>query len=165
MVSRFSRQRPLAVIAVALAGVALALARASAAAGAVVGVAAVLVLVLGGRAVAAEFAHGRVRVSAALPGGRPVERSLAASSAVRVETLADARRRGAERRARAYRERAGSDLPGWLRPSDQPGANDHLRRLVLEGGGGEPFAVTAWLPEEDLEAARVEVETWLRGGG
>lgn len=164
VVSRFSRRRPLAVLAIALAALAALAARASPVAAGALVAAAVLVVLVGGRAVRAVFAAGRVRVTAPVPLRPPAERSLAAFSAARVETLAEARRRAAERRAQSYRARAGSDLPSWLRPADQPGANDHLRRVVLEGAGGEPLAVTAWLADDDLEGVRREVEALVRGG-
>jgi hypothetical protein len=157
VVSRFSRPRPLAVLAVALAGGALLAARAAPLAAGALAAAVLLLVTVGGRAMRAVFARGRVRVSPAVPLRRPAERPLGAFSAVRVETLAESRRRTAERHAAAYRARAGSDLPGWLRPSDQPGSNDHLRRLVLEVPGGEPLPVTVWLAEDDLEPARAEV--------
>jgi hypothetical protein len=119
------------------------------------------VVVVGGRAVRVDFVRGRVRVSAPVPLGAAAERPLSEFSAARVETLAEARRRKAERHARAYRARAGSDLPSWLRPADQPGANDHLRRLVLDRPGEEPLPVTAWLAEDDLDAVRAEVAALL----
>jgi hypothetical protein len=161
VVSRFSRPRPIAVLAVALAGPAVLAGRTAPRVAAALAGAAVLVVVLGGRATRAVFARGRVRVSAPLPLGRPAERPLGAFSAVRVETLAEARRRKAERHARAYRARAGGDLPSWLRPADQPGSNDHLRRVVLEEPGAEPLAVTTWLADDDLEPLRAEVEGLL----
>jgi hypothetical protein len=163
IVSRFSRPRALAVLAGALVALALLAVRPLPATAAALAGLAFLVVVVGGRAVRAAFVRGRVHVSAPVPFGRVAERPLAGYSAVKVETLAEERRRKAERQARAYRARAGSDLPSWLRPADQPGANDHLRRLVLEGPGAEPLAVTAWLAEDDLEAARVEVEAVLAG--
>ena len=98
-----------------------------------------------------------------MPLGRPTDRALGEFSGVRIETLAEARRRKAERHARAYRDRAGSDMPSWLIPSEAPGANDHLRRLVLDPRGGEPVPVTAWLAEDDLEPARVAVAALLGG--
>jgi hypothetical protein len=153
LVTRFSRPRALAIVAGAVGILAVLSARAAPGVAAALGIAATLVAVVGGRVVRAVFAGGRVRVRAA-PFGRAEERSLSRFTAVRIETLADARRRKAERHALAYRTRAGSDLPSWLRPADQPGANDYLRRLVLEAPGEEPFAVTAWLAEDALEPAR-----------
>lgn len=162
LVSRFSRPRALAVLAAAAGGLALLAARAALPAAAVgLAAAALLVALVGGRATRAVFGGGRVRVSAPVPFGRGAARPLAGFDAVRVETLADARRRKAEARARAYRARAGNDLPGWLRPADQPGSHDHLRRLVLDAPGEEPLAVTAWLADDDLEPARAEVAALL----
>jgi len=46
-------------------------------------------------------------------------------------------------------------------PSDAPGADDQLRRLVLEPHRGEPLAVTAWLAEDDLEPARAVLAGFL----
>jgi hypothetical protein len=163
VVSRFARLQPLGVLAAALCGGALLAGRAVPVAAAGLVAAAVLVLALGGRAVRAVIARGRVRVSAPVPLGRAAERPLAAFSSARVETLADARRRKAERHARVYREHAGADLPSWLRPADQPGSNDQLRRIVLEAPGGEPLAVTAWLTDDDLEPVRAEVQALLGG--
>jgi hypothetical protein len=163
LVSRFSRPRALAILAGALVVAALLCERPLPALAAFLGVLALLVAVLGGRAVRAAFARGRVQVSPPVPLGRGADRPLGDFSGVRVETLAEARRRKAERRARAYRDRAGADLPSWLVPSDVPGANDQLRRLVLEPRGGEPLAVTAWLAEDDLEPARAAVADLLGG--
>jgi hypothetical protein len=163
LVSRFSRPRALAILTGALAAVALLAARALPGVAFAFAVLALLVAVLGGRAVRAAFARGRVRVSAAVPLGRGADRPLAEFSRVRVETLAEARRRKAERQAHSYRARAGSELPSWLVPADAPGANDHLRRLVLDGAAGEPLAVTAWLAEDDLEPARAAVASVLGG--
>jgi hypothetical protein len=160
--SRFARPRALLVLAGALGVAALASRRAVPAAAVALGVLAILVVSLGGRAVQAAFARGRVRVSPAVPLGRAADRPLSEFTAVRVETLADARRRKAERRARAY-SGSGAELPSWLIPADAPGANDHLRRLVLEPRGGEPLAVTAWLAEDDLEPARAAVAALLGG--
>jgi hypothetical protein len=163
LVSRFARPRALGVLVAALAGGALVAGRGAPLLAAALILLAVLLAAAGGSARRAVFARGRVRVTAGLPPGRPAERPLTAFSSVAVETLADARRRKAERHAAAYRARAGSDLPSWLRPADQPGSNDHLRRIVLEGAPGqEPLAVTAWLAEDDLEPARAEVALLLR---
>jgi hypothetical protein len=50
-----------------------------------------------------------------------------------------------------------------MSPPVAPGANDHLRRVVLVGPRGEePLAVTAWLADEDLEPLRAELEAFLR---
>lgn len=162
LVSRFSRPRAHAVLAGALGGGALLASRALPAVALALAVLAVIVAAAGVRVFRAAFRRGHVQVSAAFPLRPPTERPLAGFSGVRVETLADARRRKAERQARAYRERTGSDLPAWLRPADQPGANDHLRRLVLEGPGAESLAVTVWLADEDdLEPARAAVAALL----
>lgn len=161
VVSRFSRPRAIAVLVGAFAALAVLSARALPAVAVALAAAAALVALVGGRAVRAAFGAGRVRVSAAVPLGRAVERPLHAFSGARVETLADARRRKAERRARAYRERAGGELPAWLRPADQPGSHDHLRRVVLDGPGDEPLAVTAWVADDDLEPARAAVAALL----
>jgi hypothetical protein len=162
LVSRFSRPRALAILAGALAVSAVA-AHALPDLAVALGMLALLVALLGGRAVRAAFGRGRVRVSPAVPLGRGVDRPLGEFSVVRVETLGEARHRKAERQARVYRARAGSDLPSWLVPADSPGANDYLRRLVLEPHGGEPLAVTAWLAEDDLEPARAAVQALLGG--
>jgi hypothetical protein len=162
VVSRFSRPRALAILAGVLAVAAL-LERELPAVAVALGALAFLVAVLGGRAVRAVVGRGRVRVSPAVPLGRGEDRSLGDFSGVRIQTLGEARRRKAERRARAYRDRAGADLPSWLVPPDEPGANDNLRRLVLDPRGGEPLAVTAWLAEDDLEPARAALAGILGG--
>lgn len=161
LVSRFARPRALGILAGALGAGALLAARPWPAAAVFLAVLAVLIVAFGGRTVRAELGRGRVRVSPALPLGRPAERSLAEFAGVRVETLADARRRKVELRAEDWRSRSGGELPAWLRPPDAPGANDHLRRLVLEPRAGQPLAVTAWLAEDDLEPARGEVRALL----
>jgi hypothetical protein len=161
VVSRFARPRPLVILVSALVVLALVSWRGLPVLAGALLLTAGLFVVTSGRATRVVFGHGRVRVSAPIPLRRGAERPLGGFSAVRVETLADARRRKAERAAAAYRARAGSDLPSWLRPSDQPGANDHLRRLVLEVPGDEPLAVTTWLAEDDLEPARAEVAALL----
>lgn len=160
LVSRFARPRALVILAGVLAAAALLTARATPVLAGALGVAAALVVGLGSRPVRAELGRDRVRVSPAVPLGRPAERFLADFAGVRVETLAEARRRRAERRAEAWRIRNGGELPAWLRPPDAPGANDALRRLVLEPRAGEPLAVTAWLAD-DLEPARGAVEALL----
>lgn len=165
LVSRFARPRALAILTGALAVWALVAARPLPGAAAGLGAVAVLVLILGGRTVRAELGRGRVRVSPAVPLGRPLERPLADFGGVRVETLAEARRRRVDRRADAWRARSGAELPFWLRPPDAPGTNDHLRRLVLEPRSGEPLAVTAWLAEDDLEPARGAVRSVLDAHG
>ncbi|HEX9053154.1 MAG TPA: hypothetical protein VF841_21680, partial [Anaeromyxobacter sp.] len=90
------------------------------------------------------------------------ERALAEFAGAAVETVADARRRRADRQARRFAERTGSEMPAWLRAPDAPGTHDHLRRLLLVARRGEDLPVTAWLRDEDLEAARAEVEALLR---
>lgn len=128
------------------------------------GVAALLVLLLGGRPVRARFERGRVSVRHPLPLRTTDERPLSEFSAVRVESVADARRRKAAQLAHGYRARSGgAELPSWMSPPVAPGANDHLRRVVLVGPRGEePLAVTAWLADEDLEPLRAELEAFLR---
>lgn len=162
LVSRLARPRVLAVLAVALLGPALAAARPLPALAAGLAAGAVLVVALGGRSVRARFERGRVAVRSAVPLQRVDERPLGEFSGARVETVAEARRRKAERHARAYRERSGVELPAWLRPPDAPGANDHLRRIVLVPRSGEPLAVTAWLADDDLEPLREELATLVR---
>lgn len=98
-----------------------------------------------------------------MPLRRAENRFLSEFAAARLETVGEARRRKAERLAREYLERSGGELPSWLRAPDVPGTNDHLRRLVLLPRRGEPLAVTAWLAEDDLEAARLAVESLLVG--
>ena len=161
LVSRFARPRALAVLTGALAAAALLAARPLPAAACALGAVAVLVVILGGRTVRAELGRGRVRVSPAVPLGRALVRPLADFAGVRVETLAEERRRRADRRAEVLRARSGAALPDWLRPPDAPGTNDHLRRLVLEPRTGEPLALTAWLAEDDLEPARSAVGALL----
>jgi hypothetical protein len=163
LVSRLGRPRAVAVLAVALALAALGTVRLAPAAAAALLSAATLVAVLGGRAVRARFERGRVRVRPAVPLRREDERPIGEFAAVRIETVGEARRRKADRLAGQYRARAGGEMPSWLlRPSDAPGANDHLRRLVLVAPSGDRLAVTAWLAEDDLEAARAEVDALLR---
>jgi hypothetical protein len=165
IVSRFARPRALAVLSGALAGAALLAAGPLPRAAAALGAAALLVLLLGGRAVRAAFAGGRVRITAPVPLARPVDCALSDFTGVRVETRGEARRRRAERHARALRDRSGGELPGWLRPPHAPGTDDHLRRLVLEQGSGEPVAVTAWLADDDLEPAREAAAALLGAWG
>jgi hypothetical protein len=162
LVSRLARAPAVAV----LAGVLLAAAAAARSVPVVatpLGLAGVLVLLVGGRAVRARFEQGRVSVRHPLPLRRADERVLARFTAARVESVAEARRRKAERLAHGFRERSGgAELPSWMRPPVAPGANDHLRRLVLVGRGEEPLAVTSWVSDEDLEAVRAEVQALLR---
>jgi hypothetical protein len=162
LVSRLARVPAVAV----LAGVLLAAAAAARSAPVVampLGLAGVLVLLVGGRAMRARFERGRVSVRHPLPLRRADERLLAQFSAARVESVAEARRRKAAHLAHGFRERSGgAELPPWMSPPVAPGANDHLRRLVLVGREEEPLAVTSWLADEDLEAVRAEVEALLR---
>jgi hypothetical protein len=161
LVSRLARAPAVGVLAGVLLAAAAAL-RASPPAAAALAVGAALVVLLGGRTMRTRFARGRVHVRRGLPFRRD-ERALAEFSAARVETIADFRRRKAERLARRYRERSGgAEMPSWLSPPHSPGSNDHLRRLVLVAPTGEAFEVTAWLGDEDLEAVRAEVEALLR---
>jgi hypothetical protein len=162
LVSRLARPRVLAVLTTALLGAALAARGPLPALAAGLAASAVLVAALGGRSVRARFERGRVAVAPAVPLQRRSERALREFSDARVETVAEARRRKADLRARAYRERSGVEIPTWLRPPDAPGANDHLRRIVLVPRSGEPLAVTAWLADEDLEPVRAELATLVR---
>jgi hypothetical protein len=162
--SRFARPRALLILAGALVAGALLAGRALPVAAVALGAAAAAVLLLGGPPVRATFGRGRVRVSPPFPLGRVVDRPLAEFSVVRVETRAEARSRRAEARAGAYRRSSGGELPSWLRPPDAPGANDQLRRLVLETPAGASLAVTAWLADGDLEGARGEIAALLSGG-
>jgi hypothetical protein len=161
LVSRLARPRVLAVLAGVLALAALAAGRSVPLLAAAFAAAAALVALLGGRAVRARFERDRVRVRPAVPFAGEADRALAEFSAARVETLAEARRRRAERRSEEWRRRSGAPPPDWLRAPDSPGRNDHLRRIVLVGPPGEPLAVTAWLAEDELEGARVEIEAML----
>lgn len=167
LVSRLARPRALVVLAVALAGAALA-ARSVPAAAVALGALAALVVVFGGRTVRAALGRGRVRVSGGAPLARVADRPLADFVGARVETLGEARRRKAERRARDFLAHSGgAALPSWLHAPEAPGTNDHLRRLVLEPRAAEPprdpLPLTAWLAEDELEPARREVEERLRG--
>jgi hypothetical protein len=162
LVSRLARTRVLAVVAAALALCAAAAARWAPAAGAALVLGGVLVAALGSRPLRARFERGRVRVRSGAPFGREREHPLAEFAGARVETVGEVRRRKTERLARQYRARSGADMPDWLRRPEAPGTNDHLRRLVLVPHAGEPLAVTAWLAEDDLDAARTEVEALLR---
>ncbi len=161
LASRLARPRVLAVIGVVLAAIAAALARAAPGAALAAGAAAALVAILGGRRVRARFERGRVSVHQAVPFRRADDRALAEFTGARVETVAEARRRRRERLARDYRARSGAEMPAWLRAPDAPGANDHLRRIVLVARDGDPLPVTAWLAEDDLEPARRDVEELL----
>jgi hypothetical protein len=164
LVSRLARPHVLVVLAGVLLAAAAGALRLSRPLAAALAAAAVLLAVLGGRAVRARFARGRVTVRPASPLEPRVERSLEEFAATRVETLGEARRRRADERARSYRARSGAELPDWLRTPVTPGSNDQLRRLVLVGRGGEPLPVTAWLAEDDLDAARAVVDALLHGG-
>ncbi len=161
IVSRLARPLGLAVLAGALTAGAIAAVRAAPVLAGALAVAAVLLTVHGGRTVRARFERGRVSVRHPLPLRRD-DRALAEFGAAAVETVGDARRRRAERLARGFAERAGSEMPAWLRPPDAPGAHDHLRRVVLVARRGEDLAVTAWLRDGDLEPVRAEVEAMLR---
>ena len=164
VVSRLARPRVLFVLAAALGGLAVALVRPAPAAALGTAVAAALIVLLGGRTVQARLERGRVSVRHAVPFRRREDHAIAAFVGARVETFAEARRHRAERLARAYRTRSGTDMPAWLRRPDAPGANDHLRRIVLVSREGEPLAVTAWLADDDLEPARLALEE-LSGPG
>jgi hypothetical protein len=161
VVSRLARPHALAVLALAFLGGAAAAAGRSSVLATGLALAGVLVAVLGGRAVRARFERGRVWVRDAVP-LRGRERALSEFAAAAVETVGDARRRRAERLARGFAERSGTELPPWLRPPDAPGTHDHLRRVVLVARAGEDLAVTAWLGEEDVEGVRAEIEALLR---
>jgi hypothetical protein len=162
LVSRLARPRVLAVLAGVLSLVALVALRTGAPRGAAaLAVAAAALVVLGGRSVRATFARGRVSVRGAFP-LRRAERALSEFVRVGVETVGEARARRAAHLAGGYRARSGAELPVWLRAPVGPGANDHLRRLVLIARAGEPLPLTAWVaPEDDLEAARRAVEDLL----
>ncbi len=162
LVSRLARPRVLAVLGGTLGVLALAAVWFAPRAAAALAAAGVLVTVLGRRAVRARFERDRVRVRSAVPFEREADRFLGEFARARVETIADARRRKAERLARQYQVRSGGDLPAWLRRPDAPGTNDHLRRIVLVPGEGEPLAVTAWLEEDDLAPALADIEALLR---
>jgi hypothetical protein len=160
LVSRLARAPAVGVLACALLAAAAA-ARASPAVAAPLALAAALVVLLGGRTVRARFARGRVLVRHVLPFRRD-DRPLAEFVDARVETIADARHRKAERLARRFRERSGgAEMPPWLSPPLSPGANDHLRRVVLVAAAGERLEVTAWLAE-DVEAVRAEIRGLLQ---
>ena len=154
----------LAVVAGFLAVLAAVASRPAPALALSLGLAAALVVTLGRLAVRARFEGGRVTVREAVPFRRALERRLAEIEAARVETFADARRRRAELRLRAWEERSGTPAPSWLRAPDAPGTNDGLRRVVLVARGGDVLPVTAWLAEDDLEPARREVESLLPSG-
>lgn len=164
LVSRLARPRVLVVLAAALGGLAAALVRPAPEVALALAVAAALVALLGGRTVRACLERGRVSVRPAVPFRRREDHALAAFAGARIETFAEARRRRSDRLARAYRARSGVDMPAWLRPPDAPGANDHLRRVVLVAREGEPLPVTAWLADDDLEPARLALEE-LSGRG
>jgi len=160
LVSRLARAPAVAVLAGALL-VAAAAARAATAVAAPLAVGAALVVLAGGRTVRARFARGRVVVRHPLPFRRD-DRRLVEFVAARVETIADARHEKARRLAHRFRERSGgAEMPSWLSPPRAPGANDHLRRVVLVSASGERVEVTAWVAD-DLEPVRAEVEGLLR---
>jgi hypothetical protein len=164
IVSRLARPRVLAVLAVAFGGLALALAGSAPYAAAVLAVAAALLVLLGGRAMRATFARGRVRIHPAAPFLRSGDRALDVFVRASVETVGDERARRADRLAERYRSRSGAEFPGWLRSPVTPGVNDHLRRIVLIARDGERVAVTAWLaPDDELDPLRTELEALLRG--
>jgi hypothetical protein len=160
--SRLARPRVLAVLAVALALGAAGAARFLPAVAGALALAGALVAILGSRAVRARFERDRVRVRSAVPFRRARERRLAEFFGARVETVGEVRRRKAERLADQYRARSGGEMPDWLRRPHTPGANDHLRRIVLVARAGDPLPVTAWLAEDELEAARAEIDSMLR---
>jgi len=161
LVSRLARPPALAVLSGVLLGGALASARPAPALAAALAGAALLLVLLGGRSLRARLERGRVSVRHAVPFRRD-DRALAEFAGAAVETVGDARRRKAERLARGFAERSGSEMPAWLRPPDAPGTHDHLRRVVLVARRGEDLPVTAWLRDEDLEPVRAEVEAMLR---
>lgn len=161
MTSRLARPRVLVVLAGVLAALAAATSGAAPAAALPLAAAAALVVFLGGRPVRARFGRGRVSVRRALPFERGGERSLAEFEAARIETVAEERRRRAERRVREFQARSGAPLPAWLRAPDAPGGHDHLRRIVLVARGGDLVPVTAWLADDDLEPALREIERLL----
>lgn len=163
IVSRLARPPVLAVLVVAGAAVATAIGRQSPPAGGLVAAAIAAALLLGGRGWRARLAQGRLTVRPASPLDRVASRPLGEFVAAQLETIGEARARRAEEQERAWAARTGgSTLPSWLRRPAAPGVNDHLRRVVLVGRGGERVPLTAWLPpEDDLEAARSAVEARL----
>jgi hypothetical protein len=162
VVSRLVRSRALAVLAGILTLLAAGSMRAAPGVALALVLAAVLLVLLGARTLRARFERGHVTLRLAVPFRRAERRSLGGFTAVAIETLAEARRRKAERLARSYAERSGKPMPEWMRPPDAPGTNDDLRRIVLVGPDGEPFPVTAWLAvSEDLEPARFAIESTL----
>lgn len=164
LVSRLARPRVLVASGAFLGLLALAAAASLPRLAAALALVAVLVAALGGRAVRARFERGRIAVRSAIPFQRAQVRALAEFVGARVETVAEERRRKAERHARSYQARSGHEMPAWMHPPDAPGTNDHLRRIVLVArGDAAPLAVTAWLAEDDLEAARSEIEAVLAG--
>jgi hypothetical protein len=162
VLSRLARLRVLVVLGGVLVALAAASAPAAPPAAAGLAAAAALLVALGGRPLRARFERGSVSVRSAVPLRRVERHALAAYRTARVETFAEARRRRAERLARGYAARSGTELPAWLRAPEAPGTNDRLRRIVLVGPGGEPLPVTAWLGEhEELEPARLAIEAVL----
>jgi hypothetical protein len=162
LVSRLARPRVLAILGGVLGLLALAALRFEPVAAAALAASAALVALVGGTAVRARFERDRVRVKPAVPFQREDDRALAEFAGARVETVGEARRRKAERLAREYERRSGGEMPLWLRRPDTPGTSDHLRRIVLVPRAGEPFAVTAWLADDDLAPALAEIEALLR---
>ncbi|HET8542194.1 MAG TPA: hypothetical protein VFL83_20115 [Anaeromyxobacter sp.] len=160
LVSRLARPHALAVLAAVFLGGAAAAARALPALALALAAAALALAVLGGRSVRARFERGRVSVRHPVPLRRQ-ERALGEFAGAAVETAGDARRRRADRLARGFAARAGSEMPAWLRAPDAPGTHDHLRRVVLVARRGEDLPVTSWLADRDLEAVRAEVEALL----
>lgn len=160
LVSRLARPHVLAILSGILLAGALAASGGAPALAAALAAAALLLVVLGGRSVRARLERGRVSVRHAVPLRRD-DRPLSAFAGAAVETVREARRRRAERLARGFAARAGTEMPTWLRAPDAPGTHDHLRRIVLVARDGEDLPVTAWLAEEDLEAVRAELERWL----
>jgi hypothetical protein len=162
VVSRLARPRVVGVLAAVLMALALGESSAAPRAALALALVAASVVILGLRTLRARFERGHVEVQPAIPLARRERRPLGRFGAVRIETFAEARRRKAERLARGYAERSGKEMPVWLRPPDAPGANDHLRRVVLVALEGEPLPVTAWLgDDEDIEAARAAIESAL----
>ncbi len=161
IVSRLARPHALVVLAGVLLGGALASAGHVRELASALAIAGLLVALLGGRSFRARFERGRVSVLHPLPLRRD-DRALAEFTSAAVETVGDERRHRAERLAKGFADRAGSEMPAWLRAPDAPGINDQLRRVVLVARRGENLPVTAWLRDEDLEPVRAELEALLR---
>lgn len=162
IVSRLARIRVLVVLAAVLFGAALTTGGSAPGLAVAIGLAGVLVGVLGARPMRARFERGRVSVLEGMPWIGRTDRPLAEFDGACVQSLGEARRRKADRRAAGWRDRAGSEMPGWLRAPEAPATNDALRRIVLVARSGEPVPVTSWLADGDLEVARAEVEAALR---